>query len=94
MANVGQGGDTEVEAAALGVYQFNGADVGEVGEHFHDEGVVFPLWAYPVGRFQANVAIDGVKECPGVGEVARIDIEALLVAGVAEDGPGDTCLKL
>jgi hypothetical protein len=55
---------------------------------------ICPLWANPLGRFQANVAMDGVEEGPGGGEVAWIDVEALLVSGVAEDGPGDTHLKL
>jgi uncharacterized membrane protein len=40
------------------------------------------------------MAIDGVEESPGVCEVARVDVEALLVARVLEDRPGYTRLEL
>ena len=45
-------------------------------------------------RFQPDVATNGIEECPSVGEVAGVDVEALLVSGVAKYRPGYPCLEL
>jgi hypothetical protein len=40
------------------------------------------------------VGADVIKECPGVGKVAGVDVVTLLVTWLAEDWPRNTGLKL
>jgi hypothetical protein len=76
------------------VHELNWFDAREVGDVLHDKTVMSPLRAYPLGRFQSKVAVDAIKELPGVGHMALINIKALCVSGLAEDRPGNSCLEL
>jgi hypothetical protein len=45
--DVRKGGDAKEEAAALGVDEVNGLDVGEGGKVFHQDGITFTLRDQP-----------------------------------------------
>jgi hypothetical protein len=72
--------------------EFNWFNSGKVGNVFHDETVAFALGTNPGVRFQMDVAVNAVKEGPGVRYIAWIQILASNVPRSAENWPGDSSL--
>jgi hypothetical protein len=74
--------------------ELGGADLGKGGKVFHEKAVAGALGVNPLVIVKAKVSTGLIKKFPGVGEVAWVYIEALGMAGFAEDGPGDSGLQL
>ena len=72
--------------------EFNWFNSSKVGKVFHDESVTFALGANPGIRFQTDVAVNAIKEGPGVRYIAWIHVFASNVPGSAENWPGDSSL--
>jgi hypothetical protein len=70
------------------------ADLGKGGKVFHEKAVTGSLGVNPLVIIKAKVGTGLIKKFPCVGEVAWVDVEALGMAGFAEDGPGDSGLQL
>ena len=79
VTDVGEGCNPKKKSASLGVYKLNGEDIGEGCKVFHEKTVAKALGVDPLVLFETKVTSDVIKEFPCVGEVARVDVEALLV---------------
>lgn len=94
MTNVGEGRNPEEETASLRVYKLDGANIRKGGEVFHEEAVTSSLGVDPLILFKAEVVSNVIEKFPCVGKVAGVNIEALGIAGLTEDRPGDSGLQL
>ena len=94
MGHVSEGGDAKEEAASLRMDELDGSNLGKGGKVFHEKAVAGSLGVNPLFISKAKVGTGLIKEFPCVGEVAWVDVEALGMAGFAEDGPGDSGLQL
>jgi hypothetical protein len=70
------------------------ADLGKGGKVFHEKVVTCSFGVNPLVIIKAKVGTGLIKKFPCVGEVTWVDIEALGIAGFAEDVPGDSSLQL